>query len=109
MVLRKSLHTLRGERDNTSTIFRRFDDLAARNLLYLQSQLQELEAAQDEHDQEVLLNGDLDDKRAATSWADLKELSSKRPRVKRAMEISDQVQKTLDAYCDYLLAIVRRH
>lgn len=32
--------------DHTSLVFRRFDKLAARNLLYLQSELAELEAKQ---------------------------------------------------------------
>jgi hypothetical protein len=32
--------------DRTSLVFRRFDNLAARNLLYLQSELAELEAKQ---------------------------------------------------------------
>ena len=42
------------DRDNTTTIYRRFDRLAARNLLYLQSKVQKLEAVQDELDAEVL-------------------------------------------------------
>jgi hypothetical protein len=36
--------------DHTSLVFRRFDKLAARNLLYLQSELAELQAKQDQFD-----------------------------------------------------------
>lgn len=39
--------------DKSTTIFRRFERLAARNLLYLESELFELEAKQDKLDEEV--------------------------------------------------------
>lgn len=54
-------------RDNTTTIYRRFDRLAARNLLHLQSKLQKLEAVQDELDAEVFRTNEENSARAATS------------------------------------------
>lgn len=36
--------------DKTTTIYRRFDRLSARNLLFLEAELAELEALQDQHD-----------------------------------------------------------
>lgn len=40
------------DRDKSTAIYRRFDRLSARNLLYLQSELVELEAKQDAYDAE---------------------------------------------------------
>ncbi|KAL4780702.1 hypothetical protein BJX76DRAFT_350775 [Aspergillus varians] len=40
------------DHDSSTAIFKRFDRLSARNLLYLQSELAELEALQDEYDRE---------------------------------------------------------
>lgn len=43
-------HFIASDRDGTSAIFKRFDRLAARNLLMLQSELAELEAKLDSYD-----------------------------------------------------------
>src|SRR5450432_3443155 len=40
--------------DKTTTIYRRFDRLSARNLLYLEAELAELEALQDKQDDDDL-------------------------------------------------------
>ncbi|KAM5344699.1 hypothetical protein ACJ41O_010561 [Fusarium nematophilum] len=45
-------HFIASDRDRTSAIFKRFNRLAARNLLTLQSELAELEATLDEYDQQ---------------------------------------------------------
>jgi hypothetical protein len=58
--------------DHSTAIYRRFDELSARNLLYLQSELAELKARQDELDQEDF-RGDLDDKRRAKDWKVLRD------------------------------------
>ena len=84
--------------DNTSTIYRRFDRLAARNLLYLQARLQKLEAVQDKLDNENLLNGDLEASKAASSWEDFEALAITSEREKKRMEMADQIQVTLKAY-----------
>ena len=86
------------DKDKTSTIYRRFDRLAARNLLYLQSRLVQLEATQDRYDSEDLGDGDLQAKRAATSWEDFDALSAVREREKRRMETAEAIQKTLKDY-----------
>lgn len=47
------------DRDGTSSIYKRFDRLAARNLLHLQSELAELQRKQDRFDEEDGQSGDL--------------------------------------------------
>ena len=86
------------DQDNTSTIYRRFDRLAARNLLYLQSKLQKLEAIQDELDKEVLLTSGRRSKRAATSWEDFEDLARTGEDEKRRMDMAEELQRTMKAY-----------
>ncbi len=54
------------DEDKSTTIFRRFQRLSARNLLYLESELSELEAIQDRLDQEAKRDEDLE--LSAQSW-----------------------------------------
>ena len=84
--------------DKTSTIFRRFDRLAARSLLYLQAKLQRLEAVQDSLDNEDLRTDDHDYKRAATSWEDFEGLSKTEGPQKERMKTAEDIQETLKAY-----------
>ena len=84
--------------DNTSTIYRRFDRLAARNLLYLQSRLQKLEAQQDLLDNENLLSESIEASRAASSWEDFEVLANTSEREKKRMEIAKRIERTMRAY-----------
>lgn len=86
------------DKDKTSTIFRRFDRLAARNLLYLQSRLQSLEASQNEHDNQDLQSNDLRVKKAATSWEDFESLAKTRERERRRMEFSQELERVMKKY-----------
>ena len=86
------------DKDKTATIYRRFDRLAARNLLYLQGRLVQLEAIQDRHDADDLLEGDLKAKSAATSYEDFEALSAVREREKKRMETAEAIQKALKEY-----------
>ncbi|KAF1947644.1 hypothetical protein EJ02DRAFT_439862 [Clathrospora elynae] len=72
------------DRDRTTLIYKRFDDLAARNLLYLQSELAELRSKQCAFDQEDLA-ADLETKQYARNFADFR----------RAEKADDQIQKDL--------------
>lgn len=56
--------------DKTTTIYRRFDRLSARNLLFLQAQVAELEGLQDRYDAEDLKTGDLVTKQCQSDWTD---------------------------------------
>lgn len=86
------------DQDRTSTIYRRFDRVAARNLLYLQSKLQQLEATQDDFDDQDLHSNDKDSKKAATSWEDFENLANFRDREKKRMEVAEEIQKTIKTY-----------
>lgn len=59
------------DKDKSSTIYRRFERLAARNLLYLESELAELEAKQDELDEEYRKES-FDSRMTARSWKELR-------------------------------------
>ena len=58
------------DEDRSTTIYRRFERLSARNLLYLETELQELEATQDQFDASSRVDQDL-----ASSMQSLEELN----------------------------------
>ena len=84
--------------DRTTTIYRRFDRLSAKNLLYLQSRLQQLEAQDDAIDDEDLINPTTDATKGATSWEDLERLAFVNKREKQRMELAEQIEVTIAAY-----------
>ena len=86
------------DQDNTSTIYRRFDRLAARNLLYLQAKLQKLETIQDELDQESLRSPDEDSTRAATSWEEFEALAKTRETERKLMEVAEEIEVAIKKY-----------
>ena len=90
--------------DSTSTIYRRFDRLTARNLLYLQSRLQNLEATLDQLDDEDLRTGDVESKKAATSWEDFERLAKdeSRGKEKKRMEVAEQIEIAIKKYREWL-------
>ena len=57
--------------DHSTAIYRRFDRLSARNLLYLQAELVILEKQQDELDNQDLITDELDAKEKARNWETL--------------------------------------
>lgn len=63
------------DKDKSSTIYRRFERLAARNLLYLESELAELEAKQDELDESYQKESS-EIKMTARSWKELRRQAS---------------------------------
>jgi hypothetical protein len=58
------------DKDKSTTIYRRFERLAARNLLDLESELTELEAEQDQLDEETRIDHDLGS--SARNWRELR-------------------------------------
>lgn len=86
------------DQDNTSTIFRRFDCLTARNLLYLQARLQKLEATRKVLDDEVLRSGDSECKKAATSWEEFESLAKTPGSVKKRMIIAEEIEGAIKKY-----------
>lgn len=88
------------DRDKSTAIYRRFDRLSARNLLYLQSELAELEARQDEFDQEDLQDDNLEAKRSARDWHFF-EVRAEVPdneREKRRMSLVKEIREKMKEY-----------
>lgn len=86
------------DKDNTSTIYCRFDRLTARNLLYLQSKLQKLEAIQEELDEEVLLTKDRESKKVAASWEAFGSLAKTRESETKRMEVAKEIERAIQTY-----------
>lgn len=57
--------------DNETLVFRKFDRLTALNLLYLQSEILELEKRLDDMHLETVISYDMDLKDAASTWETL--------------------------------------
>ncbi len=85
--------------DKSIAIYRRFDRLAARNLLYLQSELVELEARQDALDAEDL-RGTLEDKKSARDWQTLRRRAAEpgNTREKERVEVLEEIRKKMKKY-----------
>ena len=85
--------------DKSTAIYRRFDRLSARNLLYLQSELVELEARQDALDAEDL-RGTLEQKKCARDWQTLKERAAEPGNTgeKERVEVLEEIRKKLREY-----------
>lgn len=88
------------DRDGTSGIFKRFNRLAARNLLVLQSELAELEARLDKYDDEDQV--DREDKadrynalQSLRNWEDYKARNDKSS---DRMKLLEQIRITLKEY-----------
>jgi hypothetical protein len=91
------------DRDRTTLIYKRYDDLAARNLLYLQSELAELQAKQrafDQHD----LKADLKTKQCARNFADFERATqADETRQKDRWKLMRDIRGTLKEYREALL------
>lgn len=88
------------DRDGTSAIFKRFNRLAVRNLLVLQSELAELEAKLEEYDHED--QADREDKadrfnalQTLRNWEDYK---ARNDRNSDRMKLLEQIRITLKEY-----------
>ena len=85
--------------DKSTAIYRRFDRLTARNLLYLQSELVELEARQDALDAEDL-RGTLEHKQSARDWRTLgrKAAEPGNTEEKERVEVLEEIRKKIKEY-----------
>ncbi|KAF2740309.1 hypothetical protein EJ04DRAFT_196440 [Polyplosphaeria fusca] len=88
--------------DHTSLVFKRFDKLAARNVLYLQSELAELQAKQEVFDAEdrSVQHGDLHIKECAMNWESFRD-ASRQPeneKQKKRMELVNIVRVKMKEY-----------
>ena len=89
-----------GYGDHSAAIYRHYNDLAARDLLYLQSELAELKSLQDEHDREDFKPGQIDAKERARDWKMFKRLAETpgNKKEKQRMELMLKIRSTLRDY-----------
>lgn len=85
--------------DKSTAIYRRFDRLSARNLLYLQSELLELEARQDALDAEDLC-GSMEDKESSRNWQVLQKRAAEpgNSRQKERVKVLKEIRKLMKEY-----------
>ena len=87
--------------DHSSVIFKCFDHLSARSLLYLQSELVELQAEQDALDREDF-KASMDEKSILRDWKEFRDrakAASKRD-IER-MELAKKIRQTLKRYSEF--------
>ena len=87
------------DHDKSTAIYRRFDRLSARNLLYLQSELVRLEARQAQYDAEDLENG-TEEKASARDWEIFKDKAEEQNNVreKQRMELVLEIRAKMKEY-----------
>lgn len=92
------------DRDRTTLIFKRFDELAARNLLYLQSELAELYAKQRRLDLEDV-SATLKAKQCARNFADFEKAAGDGgdAKQKEKKDLMLQIRSTLKEYRESLI------
>ncbi|KAF4625630.1 hypothetical protein G7Y89_g12536 [Cudoniella acicularis] len=90
--------------DHSTFVFKRFDRTSARNLLYLQSELAELEALQDEYDREDL-KASWDEKNSRRDWKTFKTRSGDEnfPKEQARMELARQIKEKVKEYKEAIL------
>jgi hypothetical protein len=92
------------EPDHSTAIYHRFDELSARNLLYMQSELSELKAKQAEFDQDDLRLWKQDVKgievqKRASDWKVLEdEARSGNPKAQERMQLIFDIRSKLKEY-----------
>ena len=91
------------DRDRTTLIYKRYDELAARNLLYLQSELAELRARQHAFDQ-ADLHAKLETKQCARNFADFqKAVEANDVNQKARWKLMKDIRETLKEYREAML------
>lgn len=86
--------------DNEPFVFRKFDRLAARNLLYLQAQIIMLEQELEKLDQEVTQTDDMSLKDAARRWEQLvKQDAEGQDHARRQVKLVVEIKHALKEYC----------
>jgi uncharacterized protein DUF6594 len=93
------------DKDKSTAIFKRFDRLAARNLLYLQSDLAELQAKLDDYDEDDR-NGSLTIKESARNWEAFKQRTATDniERMRLVLELRCKIKEYLE-YFEILTSI----
>ncbi|KAF2822691.1 hypothetical protein CC86DRAFT_300463 [Ophiobolus disseminans] len=92
------------DKDRTTLIFKRFDELAARNILYLQSELAELQWKQQAFDEEDL-KADMATKQCARNYINFERAATQQSNAKQKerKELVKEIRRTLKEYRKALL------
>jgi hypothetical protein len=88
------------DHDRTTLVFKRFDRLAIRNLLYIQSELAELQTRQDIFDvEDYSVHADMEAKACAMSWERSKKMaaSGDSKRIER-ISLAKEIRNTIKEY-----------
>ena len=87
------------DKDKSTCVYRRFDRLSARNLLYLQSELVELEAEQEALETQDQYSN-TDELKSSRDWATLKSRGSGEgyERDKRRLQLVYKIRRKLHGY-----------
>ena len=94
--------------DHSSVLYKRFNKLSARNILYLQSELAELERRQDEFDEQDLLDDDLSMKKIARNWRAFSDAAAVTgSRAEKRMELSIEIRNKIKEYSKIKLRLFR--
>jgi hypothetical protein len=89
------------DQDRTSLVFKRFDRLAIRNLLYLQSELSDLQAQQEAFDaqDQSFQHGSRESKECAMNWERFKDAAEKGDaKQKERMALVRKIRQTIKDY-----------
>ncbi|KAK5164483.1 uncharacterized protein LTR77_009689 [Saxophila tyrrhenica] len=89
--------------DQETLIFRRFDQLAARNLLHLQSELTELEIKQAGYDRSAAISDDHELQSSTRDWARMRTNAHTRAEEKARVALGDDIEMKLERYYNALL------
>jgi hypothetical protein len=88
--------------DKTTTIYRRFDELPSRNLLFYQAELAELEDLQREYDKEDLNEKDQVSIECQRDWSEFDKHAAEeglvQKREKEKMELAMKIREKLEKY-----------
>ena len=98
-------------RDHSAAIYRHYDDLAARNILYLQSELAELRSLQIQYDQEDAEPGELDAKERCRDWSMFERLAEEPDGFRREQErmrLILKIRATLNEYSESRIALASK-
>ena len=94
------------DHDANSAQFNIFNEIAARNLLYLQSELAELSRRQDEFDRMDLLEGDHATSGTARDWREFTNAATvKKSKARKRLRLAKEIRQRLKEYREPVVAI----
>ena len=95
--------------DHSSVLYKRFDKLSARNILYLQSELAELERRQVEFDEQDFLDDSLSTKKTARDWRAFSDVAAVTgSRAEERMKLSMEIRSKIKEHSKIKLRLFRR-